>query len=301
MRTLTIILALLTALSLCTRSIAAAPTSEERMPPDAGEGRCLDCHGELLEGAVVHAAAELCDVCHVAATAGHSFAVASPVVLACVECHEDPREAAGHVHGPAAAGECTACHDPHRSEEASLLRLASPDLCWSCHGTVQDRPDIETPVRNVRREIAEAATVHGAIEGGCDACHPAHSSARASLFIDSFPDGPYAAGHTGSYELCFACHDEEILEEDPGATEFRDGEQNLHFVHVAQPKSRSCALCHSPHGGGDHLLRDSVRFGSWNMPLVFEATTEGGNCVAACHEPRAYWRPSEPPPGEVEP
>lgn len=284
-------------------TLLLASQGERTPPPDAGEGACLECHGQLLEGAVVHGAveAELCDVCHIAAEEGHSFEVAVPVAPLCVECHDDPRAATGHVHGPVAAGECTACHDPHRSEAASLLRRESPELCWSCHGRVQDRQDPAMPVRNVRREIADAVTEHGALEAGCDVCHPAHAAPREGLFSDSFPAGPYAAGYAGSYELCFACHDEELLEEDPQATEFRDGGQNLHFVHVAQRKSRSCALCHSPHGGGDHLLRSSVRFGSWDMPLVFEATPAGGRCSPACHEPRSYQRPTEPPPGEVEP
>ncbi len=266
-------------------------------PPDAGEGACLECHGELAEGAMVHGALELeaCDSCHLTTGDGHHFDLAAPMVDACVDCHEDPRQSEGHVHGPVAAGECIACHDPHRSQASALLREESPDLCWRCHDKTLEGPELERPIRDVEREIAQAATIHEAIEAGCDLCHFPHAGSKDGLFTDSFPVGPYAVGHEGSYELCFGCHDQEILEQDPQATGFRDGDRNLHALHVARRKSRSCALCHSPHGGGDRLLRESVRFGSWTMPLTYEATFEGGSCAAACHEKRSYRREIEPP------
>lgn len=270
---------------------ALLSAEERRPPPDAGEGRCLECHGELAEGATVHGAVEMemCDGCH-SGGEGHRFELPEPLGEVCADCHDDPREEAeGHVHGPVAAGECVACHDPHRSPAASLLRQEPPDLCWSCHGKAIDRPDLGRTIRDVRGEIARAATVHGAVEEGCDACHPPHVASRQGLYNESFPAGPYAVGHEGSYELCFFCHDEEeILGEDPLITGFRDGERNLHRLHVARHKSRSCALCHSPHGGGDHLIRSSVLFGTWTMPLVYEATPEGGTCAPACHERRFY-------------
>ncbi len=280
--------------------------AQDRLPPpDAGEN-CLECHGELAEGAVVHGALELesCDACHLTTGDGHHFDLADPLVEVCVGCHDDPRGAEGRLHGPAAAGECVACHSPHSARVASLLRDEPPDLCWRCHGRVIEGPELERPIRDIEREIAQAATVHEALEVGCDLCHLAHGGSQYGLFTEPFPVGPYTVDHEGSYELCFRCHDQEILEDDPRVTGFRNGEKNLHQLHVARRKSRSCALCHSPHGGGDHLIRESARFGGWTMPLTYQATPEGGTCAPACHEKRGYSRNLEMPvtgPGETAP
>ncbi len=293
---------LVTSLPLCFPLSAAA--QQRTPPPDAGEGACMECHGELAQGArVIHGAVEMeaCDTCHTATGVGHTFELPAPPVQACLDCHDDPREAPGHVHGPVAQGQCPACHDPHRSDQTQLLRHEIPELCFTCHDRVQERSSSGVPVRNVRQEIADAAVVHEAIEMGCDACHPSHSAAGERLFTETFPAGPYGEGFEGSYELCFGCHDEGLLDEDPevGGTDFRNGGQSLHFVHVAQPKSRSCALCHSPHGGGDHLVRSSAVFGTWEMPVVYQATPGGGSCAPACHEKRFYQRLVEPADGEA--
>ncbi len=271
-------------------------------PPDAGTGNCLTsgCHADLSEGRFVHGAviAEACDVCHESTGSGHGFTAPQPLAESCVACHDDPADAKGHVHGPVADGRCTACHDPHRAGHAALLVKESPALCWTCHAAPARRED-GREVRAVKREIDGAALVHGAVELGCESCHPPHASELPGLFTEAFPGGPYARGIDGTYALCFGCHDESLLAKDAvNATGFRDGQLNLHAVHVARPKSRSCALCHSAHGGGPHLVREWAPFGGWNLPIGYEEQAGGGRCATACHQARGYVR-ELPLPGDA--
>jgi predicted CXXCH cytochrome family protein len=78
------------------------------------------------------------------------------------------------------------------------------------------------------------------------------------------------------------------------ATNFRDGERNLHYLHVHnKQKARSCTLCHSLHGSNNpKLIADSVPFGKWSLPLKFVKTETGGGCAPGCHKPQAYDRKS---------
>ncbi|MDQ7005853.1 MAG: cytochrome c3 family protein [Acidobacteriota bacterium] len=269
-------------------------------PSGAEEGdaqSCLECHEDMIAAKVVHdpAGEGSCDICHEGDAEEHDFTLPDPVGEACSMCH-DIGGASGAVHGPVKAGQCTACHNPHASEQEKLLLAEGEALCWRCHGRTQKREGRQGVVENIRKVIAEAAVSHDALEMGCQECHPAHDSEEQGLFTMSFPAGPYARGFDGSYDLCMACHDESLIV-DPQSLEtgFRDGEKNLHTVHVVREKSRSCALCHSPHGGGDHLLRKDVRFGQWLLPIGYEPSETGGTCTTACHETRVYDR-SVPPP-----
>jgi len=97
-----------------------------------------------------------------------------------------------------------------------------------------------------------------------------------------------------AFSLCFSCHKRDMVQypETSFATNFRDGERNLHFVHVNnKQKGRSCRLCHNFHGSADpKLIRDSAPFGKWNLPLKFVKTETGGGCSPGCHKPLYYDR-----------
>lgn len=271
--------------------------SQREAPPDAGTGACLTCHTEMKAGEEVHepVKTEKCNACHTYSGQGHRFEKSKTPGEKCVVCHKDPGKDARHVHGPVAAGECTACHDPHSSDYVALLKQGLPDLCWSCHGRTMERGVGRPAMRDVRKEIEEAPIRHPPAEANCDSCHPAHASTVERLFTRAFPSGPHAAGYEARYALCFACHRERLLSADPDATRFRTGDRNLHAVHVAQHMSRSCALCHSPHGAGPHLIRTTVKFGTWDMPINFGVAPDGGSCQPACHERREYHRPVPQP------
>jgi hypothetical protein len=86
-----------------------------------------------------------------------------------------------------------------------------------------------------------------------------------------------------------------VLEEKTASlTNFRDGDRNLHFVHVNRDdKGRSCKTCHAIHGSNlpNHMASEVPFEGSnWSMPIEFEKTTGGGKCAPGCHVPKTYTR-----------
>ena len=110
----------------------------------------------------------------------------------------------------------------------------------------------------------------------------------------AFPDSFYTSFESEKYDLCFACHDKQIiLEEKTAATGFRNGEQNLHYLHVNREKGRSCRACHHEHAANQpNHIREEVPFGRWRMQVEFEKTETGGSCSTGCHVPYKYDRAS---------
>jgi predicted CXXCH cytochrome family protein len=154
------------------------------------------------------------------------------------------------------------------------------DTCLSCHKNVVN---------------PQATVVHAPVaKGECHACHDPHGAANAKLLTAQFPARPYVPYTDGEYALCFTCHKRDLLmyPDTSFATGFRNGERNLHFVHVNnKQKGRSCALCHDMHATVQpKLVADSVPFGAWRLPIKFTKTENGGSCAPGCHKPASYDR-----------
>ena len=69
--------------------------------------------------------------------------------------------------------------------------------------------------------------------------------------IEAYPPEFYAAFDNERYALCFECHLPDMVRSraGTGVTGFRDGDLNLHYLHVTNPKNgRSCRACHATHG-----------------------------------------------------
>ena len=98
----------------------------------------------------------------------------------------------------------------------------------------------------------------------------------------------YEKDKTGT--LCFTCHSDDMLKKDkPESTGFRDGKNNLHFLHVNRDKSRNCTVCHDVHGSDlPHLINVTASYGKWEFPLNYSQTETGGLCAPACHNLYAY-------------
>jgi predicted CXXCH cytochrome family protein len=249
----------------------------------------------------------------------------------CTTCHPAIVDK-GHVHFPVAQGMCTACHNPHASNEPKLLTAAGQHVCLPCHPQIADKindsrvahPALMTeqaciachsphssnyedlllkPVKDTcvtchDSVIPNNATVlHGPNnDGKCTRCHDPHGSQYDTLLVNQFPSGNYVPYTETAYPLCFGCHQRDMVDyaETSYATNFRDGERNLHYVHVHKSeRGRSCKLCHSFHGSPNpELIADTVPFGNWNLPLRFVKTDTGGGCSPGCHKPQHYDRKS---------
>jgi hypothetical protein len=114
----------------------------------------------------------------------------------------------------------------------------------------------------------------------------------ASILNTPFPNDFYAPYQEGAYDLSFECHDRTVVEiENTDATAFRNGDRNLHYVHVVREKGRTCRACHAEHASlQPNHVRSEVPFGRWTMKVEFEKTDTGGTCETGCHVPYQYDR-----------
>ncbi len=274
----------------CTTCHAPHESERKGLLVKEGDALCATCHAEASAFAKTshrHAALDAgCTTCH------DPHGAATPQLLQkagselCLQCHDDvgAKVAASAVaHAPLAKGKgCVACHAPHGSDNAKLLIQAEKETCLGCHKDLLPK---------------NVAALHAPIKAGrCSACHDPHGSASAKLLVKDFPRDAYVKYTDKSFALCFECHDRNLLQypDTSFATSFRDGEKNLHYVHVNNPaKGRSCALCHEVHASaGPRLVADSVRFGQWKLPLKYVKTATGGSCSPGCHQPYSYDRNS---------
>lgn len=264
---------------------------------EPGDALCFGCHGdiqELLAKPNVHPAIdEGCTSCHQPHGSDHPKLLAQAAPQLCVECHSDigeQIEKASVAHPPVTSeAACASCHSPHAADQPKLLLQPEREACLSCHKTVV---------------TAEMTVLHGPIaDGKCTPCHDPHGGTQPKLLRAEFPVDPYVPYTTAEFALCFQCHKRDLLQypDTSFATGFRDGERNLHFLHVNDPqKGRSCALCHAVHGGNNaSLVAQSVPFGQWRLPLRFVKTATGGSCAPGCHKPQAYDREKPVQPGAL--
>jgi len=117
----------------------------------------------------------------------------------------------------------------------------------------------------------------------------------APLLKGTYPEGFYAPYRAESYGLCLTCHQRGAFEYErtSEATGFRNGDRNIHYVHVNKShKGRVCRTCHNVHGADqDKLVQSKTEgFGRWDIPINLETTSTGGTCVVGCHKPKSYDR-----------
>jgi len=217
--------------------------------------------------------------------------------LSCSECHREFLEEAGampHRHdffNPST--DCGTCHYAHQGSSDRHLRENVSESCLTCHDmSIQvDGRKLE----NLAHSLRDSKMIHGDGQPmACPTCHTPHGSKQPSLLVDDYPAGKYTGYAAENYALCWRCHDKQLTESASGigATAFRDGDRNLHRVHVAELKQgRACHLCHMPHASDrPHLLREELRFKNWVSRFDYTETPEGGSCATPCHRPKEYRR-----------
>jgi predicted CXXCH cytochrome family protein len=275
------------------------------------EQLCLDCHAEIqptgAEARHRHKPMDDgCSSCHDPHASDFEFQLRAANPGLCLSCHEGVSAAvqsAAVVHGPVMAeGGCVTCHQPHYSSLPRLQRFEQPQLCLDCHDETIRTAD--------GREIEDMATLleenenhHGPIRNGaCTACHDPHAANEFRLLFQSYPLEFYAPFEAERYALCFSCHVADLVldESGTGLTGFRDGDRNLHWLHVNRQKGRSCRACHEVHASNRPFhMRESVPFGAsgWLLEINFEKTDDGGSCEPGCHKLQKYRRTAPPAAG----
>jgi len=265
---------------------------------------CLACHAqvETREGALAHpAGGGDCTQCHDPHRSPVRHLLRNDdLLMGCVGCHAQDlareREKPHHHSYFDPEKECGSCHYAHANSADHHLRPDVGETCLTCHDMaiqVQGRK-----LENVGAELRASRVLHKpAVDGQCQACHTPHGSVQPSLLKDDYPAGDYQRYERANYALCWQCHDPALAEtaSTRTATRFRDGDTNLHFVHVARiGKGRACHLCHTPHAAErSHLLRETMRFGAWNGTFDYRQTPEGGSCATACHRLKQYERSAQ--------
>jgi predicted CXXCH cytochrome family protein len=265
---------------LCLQCHEKTETHERAVQHPPGGQTCVDCHSPH-QGSVRHLLRD------------------EDMLLDCSRCHaEDLAEAQAkpfrhRFFNP--VSECGSCHYAHQGSEGGYLRENLGETCLTCH-----EMSIRVEGRNlesVGQVIQKATNVHQPLKDfACHACHTPHGSLQPSLLRDDYPAGNYASYQRENYQLCWNCHDAGLVEsaETRADTGFRDGSRNLHSLHVMQSKrGRACHICHSAHASErSHLLRETIRFESWDGDFLFDELPEGGRCTTACHRPMEYDRSS---------
>jgi predicted CXXCH cytochrome family protein len=292
-----------------------------------GAGACTACHNphesdnaKLLVSSSIN---ELCTACHQAKDEflHNTTHIHPPVQDQCTNCHDPHTEnykfqlkADGnkdlclmcHVdkdvwikevsdkHGAIDRPRgCLECHDPHGSEHPKFLtKDTSKELCLTCHNQTLKTDETGYKLKNIAKLLDKNPDWHGPILwGDCAACHNPHGSNNLRMLKKPFPRTFYESFDEDNY-ICFECHDKAKIQdiETDTATNFRNGTQNMHFLHVNKEKGRSCRACHEFHGTKDypHHLRKKTKFGRINFPIRFIETENGGSCAPACHARRHY-------------
>ncbi len=249
----------------------------------ATDKSCAECHGVHGTDFPKHVIASLPDLC--------------------LKCHDKVKHdtnAATYKH-PAVMGDraCMTCHTAHGGDLASLLSDLPVKVCMLCH---------HEPIKNAKGKVVAAVPEindpknfrHGPIrDGQCGGCHNIHGGDKPLLLQHTNAQEFYQKFSEKNYELCFSCHTPLLVRDEREGTHtgFRNGEINLHFVHVNDKQhNRNCGVCHGIHATRqDQVIRDSVPYGKWQLPIEFKKTKTGGSCKTGCHADWAYDRENPSP------
>ena len=290
----------------CTSCHAPHASDNKALLLKKGNDLCFTCHGAIQDETkkkVVHdALQEGCTSCHSPHGSPFKKLLSDEGDKLCYQCHSkigERIEKSKSVHAPIKTEKaCASCHNPHAIDGEKLLQKAEKDFCLDCH-------------KNVLKK--NQTVLHGPIrQGKCTPCHDPHGSPNDKLLVKAFPADLYVPYTDNEYSFCFSCHNRDLLRfpDTSFATGFRDGEKNLHFLHVnKKEKGRNCKACHAMHGSElPKLIPDKILFGKWDLPLKYTKTETGGSCAPGCHKRYNYDRKTpgkapepENPKGAVKP
>lgn len=287
----------------CQGCHAPHASKNESLLLDEGSALCQRCHEDFRDEAAAGQSWHMpvqqdCAICHNAHESdAPKMLTAAPPDL-CTECHDEMAERiekGKSVHKALLdQSSCTGCHLPHRSEFGKLLKSPSKDLCLTCHDREYEQPEGKRPMPDMAALLGKNPDHHGPIrEKNCEGCHDPHAADTFRLLRKPYPETFYGPYERDSYALCFECHPDDLAKKETStATNFRDGQRNLHFLHVnKKQKGRTCRACHEVHASTQpHHLRVTTPFGQWDLPIGYTKTEDGGSCRPGCHVEKAYSR-----------
>jgi predicted CXXCH cytochrome family protein len=260
----------------------------------SGSKLCLQqCHEKMRPVTIagkeqkVHLADEDCSRCHRPHDSNlPALLTKSPVELCLDSCH---KEIKGDLKTSSFKHEamtkdlgCAECHKAHDSKLSYLLRKPTNELCFACHDKIQ-------------AQIAAAKYKHRPVlDNSCRSCHLPHGSRYSKLLFADYPPETLSGYDPSKYAFCFSCHSEKIVRERyvDTQTEFRNGKLNLHFLHVNKENDgATCRACHDGHASNQpKQIRETVPFGTWEIPIKYTKSDTGGSCLTGCHREYKYDR-----------
>lgn len=264
---------------------------------------CLDCHDDfvkVLGRKYGHEPARVnCVSCHSPHNSMQPKLLVEEYALLCFSCHTSISNSfakASVKHDAVITGaKCGNCHNPHGANVEHLLNKLPEDLCMGCHGIDGIKDQDGKLLTNMRTLLEENPEHHGPVASkDCSACHTPHGGDHFRLLTKAYPAEFYSPYAAKLYDLCFDCHEETVVKNPKTTTltKFRNGDQNLHFVHVNKDeRGRTCRACHEVHASKQkHQIRAAVPYGrnGYMLKVNFSQTPNGGMCAETCHVPRSY-------------
>jgi len=289
-------------ITLCIGFFVFHASADGKVFPLNEKASCITtiCHNDITRKKYVHAPSAdgmSCILCHEVIVDGRHELKAIPQGSAlCFMCHDAEKFKGKTSHGPVTKGFCIACHNPHASQYPALLEKSLPELCLICHTAIlKDYDNTVLPSITELYNDREMKLHKPFAEGECMVCHSPHPTDTYRLLKGEYPSKFYASYSDVTYELCLRCHKgmKKALNEPKTLTDtgFRNGDNNLHFVHVNKKKGRTCRACHLHHGSrNQRLIRDTLPFGQRMLTITYEKTESGGICTPACHTTAKYDR-----------
>ena len=263
-----------------------------------GNDLCAICHEDKIrrdqQARHVHPPVTgECEKCHDPHSSDYPQQMREEDRKLCVSCHEDIGQLiAKEPRGPRRRDRETGV--PELPRRTFLLAAHAPEEFSARHVPgLPQRGDTAAERQNVANMAAllkENPNHHGPIrQADCSACHNPHASPHPNLLTEAYPELFYAPFNPDDYKLCFTCHRSELVsaEDGQGLTEFRNGDLNLHYVHVSKPrKGRTCRACHAVHASKSPAhISEVVPYGNWKYEIKFEAKPNGGTCAPPVTRP----------------
>lgn len=276
-------------------------SAEPKLLAETGNELCFQCHSDLKEGSTsakhMHKpVSEGCTKCHNPHSHDSPYMMSNTVPNMCFTCHPSIKDhlAKSSVKHKAVGMErlCMNCHVPHESKFVKLLKNEPMEQCLSCHDRTITTENSGI-LMNMKEWLKNNKNWHGPVQDkDCESCHDPHGGAYFRLLKQFYPKEFYISFSKEQYELCLSCHEPTLIEvpNTNTMTDFRDGDLNLHFVHVNKKvKGRTCRACHETHASQNPKhIRETVPFGKWALHIGFEKTSDGGKCSPGCHSPKSY-------------